>query len=188
MDEKLGHVGTLAAEKMFSAATSWSFSDTFHALFPFSIRKSLLPKEIILIKTITGGKLNKLERKCKARRDISHNDKRLCSSHQERLPFARKNRLFQWDYKWNGSSQRKISGKKGIPLQVLPFSRFYRNDRNFLYHLSGLLVRGFLLRQKVTQAHTVPGVCKWYNSIPFVFQYGKKEPVPFVRKFSPKFP
>ena len=27
--------------------------------------------------------------------------------------------------------------KKATPLEVLPFSRFYRNDRNFSYHLSG---------------------------------------------------
>ena len=27
--------------------------------------------------------------------------------------------------------------KKATPLEVLPFSRFYRNDRNFWYHLSG---------------------------------------------------
>ena len=27
----------------------------------------------------------------------------------------------------------EIFGKKGIPFAILPFSRFYRNDRNFLY-------------------------------------------------------
>ena len=37
--------------------------------------------------------------------------------------------------------------KKVIPFEVLPFSRFYRNGRNFLYHLSGLLVPGFLSRE-----------------------------------------
>ena len=34
----------------------------------------------------------------------------------------------------------EIFRKKVIPFEVLTFSRFYRNDRNFLYHLSGLLV------------------------------------------------
>ena len=32
--------------------------------------------------------------------------------------------------------------------RVLPFSRLYRNDRHFLYYLSGWLVPGFLLRRK----------------------------------------
>ena len=35
----------------------------------------------------------------------------------------------------------EIFRKKVIPFEILPFSRFYRNDRNFLYRLSGLLVR-----------------------------------------------
>ena len=26
-----------------------------------------------------------------------------------------------------------------MPFEVLPFFRFYRNDRNFLYHLFGLI-------------------------------------------------
>ena len=37
--------------------------------------------------------------------------------------------------------------KKVIPFEVLPFPRFYRNDRNFLYHLFGLLVPGFMSRE-----------------------------------------
>ena len=35
----------------------------------------------------------------------------------------------------NGSSRWTFSGKKGKGVTF--FSRFYRNDRNFLYHLSG---------------------------------------------------
>ena len=37
-------------------------------------------------------------------------------------------------------------------VEVLPFSRFYRNDRNFLYHFLGLSVPGFMSREseKVT--------------------------------------
>ena len=31
----------------------------------------------------------------------------------------------------------EIFRKKGIPFEVLPFSRFYQNDGNFSYHLSG---------------------------------------------------
>ena len=31
----------------------------------------------------------------------------------------------------------EIFRKTVIPFEVLPFSRFYRNSRNFLYHLSG---------------------------------------------------
>ena len=49
----------------------------------------------------------------------------------ERLPFVWKTRKFRGEFKWNGSSRWKFSGKKVIPFEVLPF---YRNDRNFLYH------------------------------------------------------
>ena len=34
----------------------------------------------------------------------------------------------------------EVFRKKVIPFEVLPFSRSYRNDRNFLYHLFGLPV------------------------------------------------
>ena len=61
----------------------------------------------------------------------------------ERLPFVWKTRKFRGEFKWNGSSRWKFSGKKVIPFEVLPFSRFYRNDRNFLYHLFGLPGPGF---------------------------------------------
>ena len=37
--------------------------------------------------------------------------------------------------------------KKVIPFEVFPFPRFYRNDRNFLYHLFRLLVPGFMSRE-----------------------------------------
>ena len=58
----------------------------------------------------------------------------------------------------------KISGKKVIPFEALPFSRFYRNDRNFLYHLFALPVPGFKLREsekftgilKMVQLNPVP--------------------------------
>ena len=33
----------------------------------------------------------------------------------------------------------EISGKKVIPFEVLPFVCFYRNDRNSLYNLFGLI-------------------------------------------------
>ena len=52
----------------------------------------------------------------------------------ERLPFVWKTRKLFGEFKWKGSSQRKVFGKKIIPFEVLPFPRFYRNDRNFLYH------------------------------------------------------
>ena len=41
----------------------------------------------------------------------------------------------------------EIFRKKVIPFEVLPFSRFYRNDRNFLFHLFALLVPGFMSRE-----------------------------------------
>ena len=66
----------------------------------------------------------------------------------ERLPFVWKNRLFQWENKWNGSFQRKFSGKKVIPSKVLLFSRFDRFNRNFLYHLFVLQVPGSSARAR----------------------------------------
>ena len=41
----------------------------------------------------------------------------------------------------------EIFRKKVIPFEVLPFSRSYRNDQNFLYHLFGLPVQGFMSRE-----------------------------------------
>ena len=42
----------------------------------------------------------------------------------------------------------EILRKKVIPFDVLPFFCFYRNDRNSLYHLFGLLaVPGFMSRE-----------------------------------------
>ena len=41
----------------------------------------------------------------------------------------------------------EIFRKKVIPFEVLSFSRSYRNDRNFLYHLFGLPVPGFMSRE-----------------------------------------
>ena len=37
------------------------------------------------------------------------------------------------------------SEKKVMAFEVLPLSRFYRNDRNFWYHLFGLV--GFMSRE-----------------------------------------
>ena len=51
----------------------------------------------------------------------------------------------------------EIFWKKVIPFDVLPFSPFYRDDRHFLYHLSGLLVLGFMSRLK---AKNLPVFCK----------------------------
>ena len=38
--------------------------------------------------------------------------------------------------------------KKVIPFELLPFSRSYRSDQNFLYHLLGLPVPGFMSRER----------------------------------------
>ena len=40
-----------------------------------------------------------------------------------------------------------IFQKKVTPFEVLPFSRPYRNERNFLFHLFGLPVPGFMSRE-----------------------------------------
>ena len=88
----------------------------------------------------------------------------------ERLPFEWKTRKFRGEFKWSGSSRWKFSGKKVIPFEVLPFFRFHRNDRNFLYHSFGLPVPGF----KSRESENLPVFCKWYNSIPFLFSVPKK--------------
>ena len=41
----------------------------------------------------------------------------------------------------------EIFRKKVVPFELLPFSRSYRNDRNLLFHLFGLLVPGFMSRE-----------------------------------------
>ena len=56
------------------------------------------------------------------------------------LPFVWKTWWFQGELKWDGSSRWKFSGEEEIPFEVLLFSRFYRNDWNFLYHLSALTI------------------------------------------------
>ena len=48
--------------------------------------------------------------------------------------------LHPGEFKWNGSSQWKFSGKEVIPFKVLPFLHIYRNDWNFLHHLSALTI------------------------------------------------
>ena len=63
----------------------------------------------------------------------------------ERLPFVWKTRKFRGEFKWSGSSRWKVSEKKVMAFEVLPLSRFYRNDRNFWYHLFGLV--GFMSRE-----------------------------------------
>ena len=87
----------------------------------------------------------------------------------ERLPFVWKTWKFRGKFKWNGSSV--FRGKKVMPFEVLHFSSFYRNDRNFLYHLFGLLVPGF----KSKDSEKLPVFCKWYNSILFLFSVPKKK-------------
>ena len=74
--------------------------------------------------------------------------KSLAQENRERLPFVWKTWKFRGEFEWNGSSRWRFSGTKIIPLEVLPFSRSYRNDGNFLYHLFGLPVPGFMPRER----------------------------------------
>ena len=61
----------------------------------------------------------------------------------------------------------EIFREKVIPFEVLPFTRFYRNNRNFLYFLFGLLVPGFMSREsgnlirkfQMVQLNHVPVYC-----------------------------
>ena len=100
--------------------------------------------------------------------------------YKERLPFVWKTRKFRAEFKWNGSSRWKFSGKKVIPFEVLPFSRSYRNDPNFLYHLFGLPVS--------RESEKLSAFCKWYNSIPSLFSVPKIIPILCNGNFSSKFP
>ena len=76
---------------------------------------------------------------------------------QGRSPFVWKTRKLQGEFKWNGSSRWKFSGKKVIPFEVKYFCRFYRNDRIFLYHLFGLLVPVFTQRKRKLYRYFVNG-------------------------------
>ena len=68
--------------------------------------------------------------------------------------------------------------------EVLPFSRFYRNDRNFLYHLFRLLLPGFMSRER----EKFTGIL-WMIQFNHVPVFGaKKMTVPFDGNFLPKFP
>ena len=82
----------------------------------------------------------------------------------------------------NGTVQLpwKFSRKIVIPFEVLPFSRFYRNDRNFLYHLFGLLLPGFMSRE----SEKCTGIL-WMIQFNHVPVFGaKKITVPMIwRKF-----
>ena len=78
---------------------------------------------------------------------LGSGERALDSETEERLPFVWKTRKLRGEFKWNCSSRGKFSWKKVIPFQILPFSRFYWNDRNFWYHLFGLPVPGFKSRE-----------------------------------------
>ena len=86
-------------------------------------------------------------RQQRQRRDSDCVEKKKHLINLERLPFVWKTRKFRGEFKWNGSSRWKFSGKKVIPSGVLPFSRSYRKDQNFLYHLFGLPVPGFMSKE-----------------------------------------
>ena len=49
----------------------------------------------------------------------------------ERFPFVWKTRKFRREFKWNGSSRLKFSGKKVIPFEVLRFSVFTETTEIF---------------------------------------------------------
>ena len=56
---------------------------------------------------------------------LGSRERALDSETEERLPFVWKTRKFRGEFKWNCSSRWKFPGKKVIPFEVLPFSRFY---------------------------------------------------------------
>ena len=80
----------------------------------------------------------------------------------------------------------EIFWKKVIPFEVLPFTPLYRDDRHFLYHLSGLPVPGFMSRE----SEKFTGILQMVQLNPVLVFSAKKIPdwVPFDGHFSPKFP
>ena len=77
----------------------------------------------------------------------------------------------------------EIFQKKVIAVKILPFSHFYRNDQNFLYHLFRLLVPGFMSRE----SEKITGILEVAQLNPVPVFGAKKIPVPFDRHLSPKF-
>ena len=78
----------------------------------------------------------------------------------------------------------EISRKKVKHFEVLPFSRFYRNDRTVFCTICLHYQCQASCRE---EAKNLPVFCQWYNSIPFLFSVPKKIPVAFDGNFSPKF-
>ena len=67
-----------------------------------------------------------------------------------------------------------------MPFEVLPFSRFYRKDQNFLY----LFFLDYQCQAPSREkAKNLPVFCKWYNSIPFLFSVPQKNTSDILRKF-----
>ena len=88
----------------------------------------------------------------------------------ERLPFVWKTRKFRGEFKWNRSPWWKLSGKKGIPFEVLPFSRSYQTTEIFCTICLDYQCQASC-REKVKN---LPVFCKWYNSIPFLLSVPEK--------------
>ena len=78
----------------------------------------------------------------------------------------------------------EIFRKKVTPFETLPFSRSYRNERNFLFHLFGLPAPGFMSRE----SEQFTGILLMVQLNPVPVFGAKKIPVPFDGNFSPKFP
>ena len=77
----------------------------------------------------------------------------------------------------------EIFRKKVVLFEVLSFFCFYRNDRNFLYHLFGLLVPGFMSRE----SENFTGILQMVQLNPVPVFGAKKIPVPFDGNFPLKF-
>ena len=86
------------------------------------------------------------------------------------------------EVKWNYSFRWKFSGKKVIPFEVLPFSYFYGNDRNFLYHLFGLPSA----RLHVERKQKITGTLKMVQLNPVPVFVAKKYTSTIWRKFCTK--
>ena len=104
----------------------------------------------------------------------------------ERLPFVWKTRNFRREFKLNGSSRLKFSGKKEYLSRYYLFPVLTETTEIFCTICFMNYQCQASCREKVKNLLVF---CKWYNSIPFLFLVPKKEnQYQLTENFSPKFP
>ena len=128
----------------------------------------------------------RLEHKSRQRFWQGNVQKRVCCTCRvsERLPFVWKTWEFRGEFKWNGSSRWKFSGKKSNTFRGITFFPFLPKQPTFSVPFVWITSARLHCREKVKN---LPVFCKWYTSIPFLFSLPKKIPVPFAENFHRNF-